>query len=71
MMWVLLRDVTGPWSICLLTGSTHIVTPVKYLKGLQHQDFLDPNAAPEDQVEPEEDWEGEESTNTSNTNENV
>ncbi len=39
-----------------LLGSTHIITPVKYLKHLQHQDFLDPNAAPEDQLPEEDNW---------------
>ncbi|KTF77804.1 hypothetical protein cypCar_00031203 [Cyprinus carpio] len=37
-----------------LTGSTHTIIPVKYLKHLQHQDFLDPNAAPEDQLPAED-----------------
>jgi len=36
------------------TGSTHIITPIKYLKHLQHPDFLDPNVAPEDQIPAED-----------------
>lgn len=39
-----------------LTGSTHTITPIKYLKHLQHPDFLDPNAAPEDQLPAEDKW---------------
>ncbi|XP_028852007.1 syntaxin-binding protein 1b isoform X1 [Denticeps clupeoides] len=46
-------QANGKWEA--LVGSTSTVTPLKYLKGLQHQDFLDPNAAPEDQLPVEND----------------
>ncbi|TRY94051.1 hypothetical protein DNTS_011957 [Danionella cerebrum] len=46
-------QANGKWEA--LIGSTHTITPVKYLKQLQHADFLDPNAAPEDQLPAEED----------------
>ncbi|KAK7164503.1 hypothetical protein R3I94_003032 [Phoxinus phoxinus] len=46
-------QANGKWEA--LIGSTHTITPIKYLKHLQHPDFLDPNAAPEDQVPAEED----------------
>uniref|UniRef100_A0A672L3S9 Syntaxin-binding protein 1 n=1 Tax=Sinocyclocheilus grahami TaxID=75366 RepID=A0A672L3S9_SINGR len=45
-------QANGKWEA--LIGSSHIITPVKYLKHLQHQDFLDPNAAPEDQLPAED-----------------
>uniref|UniRef100_A0A671S384 Syntaxin-binding protein 1-like n=1 Tax=Sinocyclocheilus anshuiensis TaxID=1608454 RepID=A0A671S384_9TELE len=45
-------QANGKWEA--LIGSTHTITPVKYLKHLQHQDFLDPNAAPEDQLPAED-----------------
>ncbi|TSV94892.1 Syntaxin-binding protein 1 [Bagarius yarrelli] len=41
-------QANGKWEA--LIGSTHTIIPNKYLKDLQHPDFLDPNAAPEDQV---------------------
>lgn len=37
---------------CSLVGGTNILTPPKYLKELQHPDFLDPNATPEGAEEP-------------------
>uniref|UniRef100_A0A8C2B3Z7 Syntaxin binding protein 1b n=1 Tax=Cyprinus carpio TaxID=7962 RepID=A0A8C2B3Z7_CYPCA len=45
-------QANGKWEA--LIGSTHTIIPVKYLKHLQHQDFLDPNAAPEDQLPAED-----------------
>uniref|UniRef100_A0A8C1ZEY1 Syntaxin-binding protein 1 n=1 Tax=Cyprinus carpio TaxID=7962 RepID=A0A8C1ZEY1_CYPCA len=45
-------QANGKWEA--LIGSTHTITPIKYLKHLQHQDFLDPNAAPEDQLPAED-----------------
>lgn len=37
-------------------GSTHILNPPKYLKDLQHSDFLDPSAASEGTEESAAKW---------------
>lgn len=45
------RAPNGTWRSALAlpsAGSTHILTPPKYLKDLQHADFLDPSAAAEE-----------------------